>query len=405
MVNEDLTPQRLAEVLQDFLYENRYDHDLFNDLQKNLKKHEIFSKDITDIMNKRTDFKDIPATELVLFARIVYGRFPDFEIINPQRYFKPGEIKAAQYYTRNNRPEYIKLPLTVNNALSVQYDEYIAIMSAKQLVKMLDSSIVTYNFDSQRDAKSMVDTNGRIVRAINVNQKSVIEIAQLMLNGEYLPDMLTFNMLLGSNDEREEFSSKGNSIVVNEGTQLDILDGFHRLSAMQQAVEANPEFDLNFPVAFKNFDIQKAKRYVGQTNTFNVMPKAYVEQLRAKDHYAYIVNELINNSDLKGRVGYQRRPIFDNGEITTFDRLKNAIQKQYNVKMKREAMGVVETLVPLFDELIFLYLSEKPDPHETLFATVDGIDRLLNKYKKIDKDIKRVDLDFLLATTEKGQLL
>lgn len=401
MVNKELTPQRLAELLQDFLYENRYDHDLFSDLQKNLKKHEIYSKNILDIMNKRISFGELPANELVLFARIVYARFPDAVILNPQRYFKPGEIKAAQHYSRDNRSDYLKLPLTINSASEMQYDEYFAILPASLLVKMLDSSIITYNFESQRDPKSMIDTNGRIVRAINVNQKSVDEITQMMLSGEYLSDTLTFNMLLGSNETQEEFSVKGNSIIINEGTQLDILDGFHRLSAMQQAIEANPDFNLNFPVAFKNFDIQKAKRYVGQTNTFNVMPKSYVEQLRAKDHYAYIVNELINTSDLRGRVGYHLKPRFENGEITTFERLKRAIEKIYKINTKREAMMVIEKLTPLFDEAVFFYLSERPDPEDTIFYTSTGIEKLITRYKETKYNLESVNLGFIMKTLEK----
>lgn len=396
MVNTEHSVATLADILQDFLYEHRYDHDLFNDLQKNLKKHEIFSKDILDILNKNIEFKDLPTQELVLYAQIVYRNFSDVESFNPRRYFKPAEIKNSLYYSRETKDEYIKLPLTIHNVLRVQYDEYLSVVPIKTLVSMLNSSIITYNFESQRNAKTMADSNGRIVRAININQKSVEEIAQLIIKKEYLPDMITFNMLLGSNEEQEEFVIKGSSIVINEGTQLDILDGFHRLSAMQVALEVAPDLDLCFPVAFKNFDLQKAKRYVGQTNTFNVMPKAYVEHLRSQDHYSYVVNELINKSDLRGRVSLHGNANYEAGELTTITRLKEAIQKHYKIRTKREAQGIIDELTELFDELVFLYLKEEYKARETLFFKKDGIDIIMKKYKK-NKNLQSIDRDFLLA--------
>lgn len=395
MVNTEFTVENLASNLQDILYEHRLNHDLFNELQKNLKKHAIFSKDIKDILNKNITFDSLPTQELVLISQIAYKFFEKPYFLDPKSYFKPQEIKAAQYYTREERSEYIKLPLTINNVLRVNYDEYISVVPAKLLVTMLDSSIITYNFESQRNAKSMVDSKGKIVRAINLNQKSVDEIAQLMLKNDYLPDMLTFNMLLGSNEEHEEFSVHGSSLTINEGTQLDILDGFHRLSAMQIALEVNPNLDLNFPVAFKNFDLLKAKRYVGQTNTFNVMPKAYVDQLKSQDHYAYVVNELINKSELKGRVSHFGNANYEKGELMTLSRLSDAVRSNYTIRTKREALKAIEELTELFDELVILYLASDLKPRETLFASRDGISEMIKKFKRYRKNLEMVDENFL----------
>lgn len=396
MVNTEHSPKTLAKELQDFLYEYRYDQDLFNELQKNLKKHEIFSKDILDVLNKRIEFKDLPTQELVLYAQIVFKVFSEAVLFDPRRYFKPAEIKNSQFYVRETREEYIKLPLVVHNVLRVDYDAFLAILPAKLLVTMLNSSIITYNFDSQRNAKTMADSNGRIVRAINVNQKSVEEIAQLMLKNEYLPDTITFNMLQGSNEDQDELTIKGSTIIINDGTQLDILDGFHRLSAMQVALEINPDLELNFPVAFKNYDLQKAKRYVGQTNTFNVMPKAYVEHLRSQDHYSYVVNELVNKSDLKGRVSMHGKTNFEAGELTTLTKLNEAIHKNYKIRSKREAQAVIEELTELFDEIVFVYLSENLKPKDTLLYSKDGIEKIIKKYKK-NKDLSSIDKNFLIA--------
>ena len=45
--------------------------------------------------------------------------------------------------------------------------------------------------------------------------------------------------------------------IVTEDTRIDVLDGFHRLLAVQRALRENPMIEFEFNVVFSNFTTSK----------------------------------------------------------------------------------------------------------------------------------------------------
>ena len=130
------------------------------------------------------------------------------------------------------------------------YDQWVTVMSIKQIKELQDKQLLVYNPNTQRELKKKVK-NGDVYYTINVNMSSVNDIEKELLSGEFIPNDLSFN--LNIDNPEVDFDVADGSMIVNRG-QFDIIDGFHRLSAAVRAFRQNPDIDFKFTVNLMNFD-------------------------------------------------------------------------------------------------------------------------------------------------------
>src|SRR5690606_22306295 len=114
------------------------------------------------------------------------------DVIKPENYFTENEINNAKKFEPDNLVETIKLPYTIPNVLRADNDDFVTIIKMTELVKLHHSNIIFYDYETQRSPKFKRSKSG-IVMAPDVNEKSVEDIAESMLNETYLMDMMTIN--------------------------------------------------------------------------------------------------------------------------------------------------------------------------------------------------------------------
>lgn len=391
-----MVKDQLASNLSTFLYSNKRNTKFMEYLSKKMESHGYNYGDVSRIVANYNDIKNLSTVEVILISKyLTDGGFTNGEI-NPTEAFTDQEINVALQYF-NDKEDKLRLPLTLHNVLQLGYDEFITTIHIKELHKMHQSGLVTYNFNTQRDAKYKKASDGSLVKAANVNKKSVNEITELLLKGNYIADAITLNLLSGTGYDGEEFTfnTKKNEILIHEGVSIDILDGFHRLSAIEKALTMNPDLDIVFPLQIKNYDARKARQFVGQTNTVNVMPKQYVQQLKMDTHEDFIVTELMARSELKDRVSQRGNlSVKTARQVTSIKQLTDAISEVYDVQTKREARHLVDKLTVYFDELIGVYIEEDIPYEDSIFSINNSMLAIIKHSKEfVDSENNMIEFD------------
>lgn len=383
-VTFDMKKEEFASEVSSFLFANKRNNKMIDVLAKKMESHGYQRGNIISIVYGNNDSKKLSTVEAILISKYLTDNGFTAGEINPTEVYTTNEINAALQYYEDSESK-MKLPLTLENVLQVGYDEYITTIHIRDLFKMHQSGLIVYNFNTQRDAKYKKGQDGTVIQIANVNKKSVNEISNLLVKGSYIPDALTLNLLSGTGADGEEmtFNTRKNELTIHEGVSIDILDGYHRLSAIQKALSVNPDLDIVFPLQIKNYDARKARQFVGQTNTVNVMPKQYVQQLKMDTHEDFIVTELMARSELKDRVSQRGNlSVKTARQVTSLKQLTDAISEVFDIQTKREARNLVNKLTVYFDELIGLYIEEDIPYEDSIFSINNSMLEIMKHAKE-----------------------
>jgi hypothetical protein len=248
------------------------------------------------------------------------------------------------------------LPIALENVEMVNIDNYITKIKMSDLVQWFHSQLIIYDFDTQRSAKFKTGKNG-VVPVPDVNLNSVKDIAENMLNGTYLEDMITLN-IYSDETEAVDYNSKSRLLTINEQAAISILDGFHRLQGGVRACAINSELEQMMILSIRSYDTDTAKKYFGQINTINVVKKERLKELKSQKFSDLVVKDLQQKTDLKGKIASASRVSELAGQLTTFDILSYAIDNVYKPNSRLDAMEISEVLVKFFNYLAGSYVDE-----------------------------------------------
>lgn len=175
--------------------------------------------------------KELPKVRweiLYLFAEQIHLKEYDYDI-NPKDYFTEHETKLAKQY-RGNIIEAgdINLPLTLNNFIDINFNEYIGKINAETLAK-ISGSLLNYNFDIQRDPMKIKKSDGTVEEAPRTYAKNIEEMKNNLLDNSQKTTTIVIHASLGTADFGDDLSYNPENLqlTVNKGVILNILDGYH----------------------------------------------------------------------------------------------------------------------------------------------------------------------------------
>ncbi len=139
--------------------------------------------------------------------------------------------------------------------------EYLSVATGAELVDLWEQGLLTYNPMIQRGSKIKVRNNEEVEEPV-YSKENVKRIYKAMIEDNFYVDMITVNLLSGINDSITDDDGTGKMKLVG---QVDILDGQHRIRALQMIKESNAAgytninlADYLFPVKITNYDTTKA---------------------------------------------------------------------------------------------------------------------------------------------------
>lgn len=351
--------KELEQLLIDDIKLIRRKKNVVADIKTHLaQNHDIMAGDVQEWLNEpeeKLGYLDI--RELYLFTQQLFLKTGD-QMINPEKYFTPVEIKEGKLFKASIKRETIELPLTLENATiynSGSGTTYTVPMSIKLLDELLENQLLIYDPELQRGLETKIDKNGNIRQEPILNTKNVDEIADKIEDGTLVTTTIVWNALLGSSDDAEEivFDPRKRTVTITKGTQLAIVDGFHRHKGSQKALRRNPDLNFEFILEITNYDKFQAQQYQAQLAKATPISESRRIQLQAERYADSIVSRLKRESDLKNRIVDESHHIKTRaGHLVAYPILANTIDSQFNIVSKREAKKVGDFLIDFFDELI-----------------------------------------------------
>jgi hypothetical protein len=334
---------------------------IINDIKKHLATYDIISAQgwLNDPEGK---IPELDIRELLLFCEQIFAKTGDLSI-NPEEYFTDVEFKEARQFSGalEYKENEMSFPITFTNATVVGSNAYMVTMSIQTINKLMDNNLIYYNFETQREAK-FVKRKDKIIIEPTLNKNSVKEISEHLLNSTLVPTVLVLNCETRSSEDPsgEEliYDSKNMELTVTKGTRISITDGFHRITGARNALQINPDLEFNFAILLTNYNTKKAQQYMAQISKANAVSKTRIQELEANRFSDNVVQQLKEESELKGRISQTNRIHALNRELTSYNVISDSIDEQFKMETKLEAMDIGDYLVEFFDFLIGSYADE-----------------------------------------------
>ena len=311
--------------------------------------------DAMQMLNGSTPLEFMPLIDLGVLTTTLY-EISQSKRIKPEAFFTELELKNIREYNNmdENEEGVIDYPLTFENVFMQETDQWIGVISIAELVKLLQAKMVRYNYKTQRNPL-FVKHMDSVIQRPNINKKSVKEINNKMLKGQFIPDAITLNILA---DGTEDFSydARHNKLTLKEGN-LDILDGMHRAMASINTVLANPNIELNFGLHLTNFNEDKARRYILQKDLQTPLDKEYKVSLDTMNLNNSVVNSINTHSEseLRGLIVTDQALVQTGDGITLYSVMSKGVSRLWNLKTRKESNELSEYLIRFFNEMVGLY--------------------------------------------------
>lgn len=275
------------------------------------------------------------------------------ERINPKNFYATKEITKGEKY-RAIKEEKLQLPITYSKVNSGSETDYSTKISFQDIAAHWNDLVWTYNYQTQRNPIKKAKKDGTVSFKPKLNRRSVNEIKKLMLDKKYLPDTITINVMRDGSDELL-FNESDNELTIESANEINLIDGFHRVQAVIEALEENPDLDGYLYLSIRNYDLETARFYLGQHNSFNTFDKTHVRQLKSLNISDKIVEDINLKSDLRGRITTSTAVKKKFNEITNFAVLSDTIKDVFNPETGKDRLEYSYTLIRFFDYLVGSY--------------------------------------------------
>ncbi|WP_339193939.1 DNA sulfur modification protein DndB [Paenibacillus sp. FSL P4-0176] len=277
--------------------------------------------------------------------------------LHTESLFGDREIRDALDILNSTLSEKIYLPLPFSDVIKIKDDSYVTKISVKQLVKMFESQLIIYDYEAQRGANYKVNKSGGIVKTPVLNKASVKRIAGKMSTNDYFEDMITFNVY-STEIEPLTFHEEQKTLIINNGSIISIVDGFHRLQGAVAALHLNPNLELDLILSIRSYDQPTAQKFFGQLNTINVLNKVRRNELSQVRMSDKVVSNLQRKSEFGKRIVSSTKINELNGDLTTFDILSYAIDKLFKIEKQFDVLQTADYLDNFFVYLLGTYSLE-----------------------------------------------
>lgn len=290
---------------------------------------------------KENKLKDLEEVEL-----IDSEKFTTTEIEEANSIF----IDKSQYNTG----------VVLNNVIEVKpYEEYLTVITYKQLQELYNNDIITYNFETQREATYKQTKFGILIRP-TIYEENVESIKKAMLEGKFKANLISFNALKIKNDtiERYRYSEKTKQLQI---FRSDVIDGYHRVLGVARSLSENPNLEGHMYLRFTNYDIKDAMSIVKQESLGTKISDERIIEL-SNNIYNEIVDRLNNDnkSELKNKFGSLEEVKNNLSMIVEMDFI-NSLQETFKNLEPRDKSFVSKFLIDFYNYIVGKYNNDFKD--------------------------------------------
>ncbi len=311
---------------------------------------------ISGIFEGNVALDSLSLMDIGVFALIIFN-ITDIGYINPSVYLEDIELERVQHYKIDDTQDLFEYPVVFEHARQIAPDIWTVAVPIQFISKLGRSNMLNYEFDTQREAKT-IETDKGIILTPTVNSQSVVEIKNEIVEGNLIPTILTFNIPL-IESENFKYDKKLNRWILLKG-KLNIIDGYHRYLGIIAAIREREKIEFNFEIRLTNFDNDKARKFIVQEDKRNPISKEYIKSIDDADLSTQLINRLNQNnqSELKGKITTDNTTITSGLSLVSFEIMHKTIEKLWKLVTIDDAEVLFDYLRVFFNRLVGLYPDE-----------------------------------------------
>lgn len=371
--------------------------------------------DIVDIFNGITPITTLDYDMLYKLMKALHDA-----IGNRWNTFDLSNLSETIYFT-DKEIEQFKVPFNQNikdgdvvfdEWFQLNPDQYSTKKTSDDMIIWMELNKIIYNPDTQRDLVEKT-VNGLVVKQIDINDKAIEQMMELMINDQFISDDIVLNINTDINTSSELLPKIVNGkLIIPQGAQIDLIDGYHRFRAICLTKSLHPEWQFTCGIKIVMFDTERANMFMLQQDKKTHLKKAQAARINQNDESNFIINRLNrnSNSNLKGKITNDLfydlniliTDIFNPREredsLPLYEILEQNINElimkksYYNVKLTREEWFVYLYCIKKANEekLDFITLINRLDVDE-ITMQMDIIKKpLVKHYRLLNKKINEV---------------
>ena len=311
------------------------------------KEHNIPVSKTMDLITDRVSLFDevdeviyciAEAVDYTFYKNLTYTYYSQKEISTLKNY----KAKATKF----------KLPIIIPAIEVDDGRQWVGTINAKTLLEWESLGRIRYNIEKQRVRKQVVRGED-IAYKLDVKERSVKQISELMDKRDYIPDIITLDLPEEDDSLNFRYDCDKRELIIEQIDHFDISDGFHRLLAMKRSKLKNPGFDYPMELRITFFPIYRTQSFIyqqDQKNKMSVTNSNSMNKNRASNIVVERLNEHGNGCNLSGQIKRS-------GGILEYSALSDLVEyywfkgysgKEYNNKDIAEAMAEVRTMINTF---------------------------------------------------------
>ena len=344
----------------------------FKDKVEDIKAKLLQSHDMKNIQgifnNPKEKLSQLDDRELLLFAEQVYFKTHHLEEIDIEEFYYPNEINEARQFSASifKEEQFIEYPILIEHASKLTNDTYSITLDVKVINKLLNSGILYYDPELQRETTKS-RRYGIVIEQPTLIKKNVEEIAEHLKEGTLAATTLWLNAMpkTSVSGNELEYDHIKRTIKITQGTKIAIGDGFHRITGIQNALTVKPDIEFNFTITLTNYSKKRAQAVQAQMAKSTPMSEVRVQALEAENFADIVVQTLKEESELKGKIVDKKKATISYGELVSYNVLTDTIKDEFLLRTRAEAEDVGEYLVEIFNNLLgrlpdeFLFKAEE----------------------------------------------
>nr|WP_082970875.1 DNA sulfur modification protein DndB [Mycobacterium sp. E3298] len=398
-MSEAIETRSIQDILPEVLTEIAQNKELIRTIDDTLAtEHNVPRGTFVELVANTEKVQQL-SDEEIAFYTVALHKVTENVKIDPSIFFTQKQVKAAAKYKYEDEKA-IEYPYTLRHVTEFPTGrDYITYISFQEIAALWNAGVITYNFQTQRLSKKRLSKRtGQIVEKEDVQQKSVKAITKLMVEGKYKPDALLLNILVDGNDK---ITFEDGQLTIFEGTTINLIDGMHRLTAILNVLEEEPNIEGYIGVQIKHYPLEEAQFLLGQINTVNPFDKTLVKHYKAETIGAQIAKDLMNIHEFKNRISIKTALDKKLNLLTNFAILSDTIESVFEPQNAKDRYDILDALKKFFGYFMANYEDQFGKEKSKLIETswfvhhnmFVGFIALAGKlYKKYGKDFPVDDI-------------
>jgi len=276
--------------------------------------------------------------------------------INVEDYFTKVECDKWKGYKEEVSTSKNIYPIVFEDVQQVNEKTWQFVMSIQQLNKLDAENLLIYNFRTQRNPKITVAGE-----KINLDTNKVNEIKERLLDGKQFPTTIKLNVLR-TGEDRIIYNSKNRTLTIEEGSFINIIDGYHRKVASALACENNSNIQFNWQMTITNMTEKEAHDYMVEIDKQKPIKREYIESKDYNKSENLIVDAIMDDrlSELAKVMKDDDSYIKLNRALTKKSIIAHAIKENYEDELKVgiNIRNIARWIIEVTDYLMGLYTDE-----------------------------------------------